>query len=266
MGQDTAAAVTVRHALLSHQGLVRGNNEDTGYAGTRLFAVADGVGGAVAGEVASRLAIEALRPLDSAGGDPVAALREAMRTGNDKIAAAVAEDSALTGMATTVTAVLFGGALEGTRPGGVGPDFGLAHIGDSRAYRYADGELTQLTRDDTYVQHLVDAGRITQAEAHAHPQRAIVTNVLQGEPPDAVTASYTRHTAEPGARYLLCSDGLTDAVELEPIAHALRTEPDPKGCAQALVDLALVAGAPDNVTVLVFDISRPGEVPSQTGG
>ncbi|MGH3713980.1 MAG: PP2C family protein-serine/threonine phosphatase [Micromonosporaceae bacterium] len=251
MSRDTVGAVAVRHALLSHQGLVRGNNEDSGYAGTRLFAVADGVGGAVAGEIASGLAEESLRPLDDAPpDDPVAALRKAMRTANQKIAAAIEKDSGLSGMATTVTAVLFS---DGS--GGLGAEFGLAHVGDSRAYRYAGDELTQLTRDDTYVQHLVDAGRLTEEEARTHPQRSVVTNVLQGDQPDSATASYTRHTAEPGERYLLCSDGLTDYAELDEITTTLRAERDPKGCAQALVDLALVAGAPDNVTVLVLDIT-----------
>ncbi|MGH3739007.1 MAG: PP2C family protein-serine/threonine phosphatase [Micromonosporaceae bacterium] len=237
----------VRHALLSHRGLVRGNNEDTGYAGERLFAVADGVGGAVAGEVASRLAIEALRPLDAAADadDLVAELRGAMKSGNDEIAKTIANDESLTGMATTVTAVLFGEDRS---------EFGLAHVGDSRGYRYAGGELTQLTRDDTYVQHLVDAGRLTAEEAHVHPQRSVVTNVLQGDPPDAATASYTRCATEPGERYLLCSDGLTDYVELDEVRHALDTETDPAQCTRALVDLALVAGAPDNVTVLILDI------------
>lgn len=232
--------LVLRHALATHQGLVRSNNEDSAYGGAHLVALADGVGGEVAGEVASRLAIAALRGTDTGSGDPIAALRDAMDDANARIAAAVDADPDLYGMGTTATAILFRGRH------GV-----LGHVGDSRAYRLRGGELSQLSHDDTYVQMLVDNGRISAADARTHPQRSMVTHVLQGTP---VEVTITRFRPDPGDRYLLCSDGLPDAVPDEPIAAALRDVTDRAECAAALVDLALSAGGPDNVTVVVADL------------
>jgi serine/threonine protein phosphatase PrpC len=239
-----SASLTVRHATATHQGLVRANNEDSAYAGTRLFVLADGVGGEVAGEVASRLVVEALAPLDEAppAGDPLDALAAAVDTATDRINAATGADPSLAGMASTLTAILVTGA-----------DLALVHVGDSRAYRLRGGELRQLTRDDTYVQHLVEAGRIGSDEAFGHPQRSIVTQVVQGSP---VRPSLTRLRPRPGDRYLLCSDGLSDYVPAGDIADLLRTEEDPDACAARLIEATLVAGAPDNVTVVVLDTAE----------
>jgi protein phosphatase len=234
-------ACTLRYAAVSHRGLVRPANEDSVFAGPRLVAVADGVGGQAAGEVASELAIEALTPLDAeVSGDPVEALRAAVHAANGRLRAAIQADPALTGMGTTLTALLLSGRT-----------LVLAHAGDSRAYLARDGEVTQVTRDDTYVQWLVEKGAISEEEADTHPQRSVVTRVLQGNP---VEATYEEREAVPGDRYLLCSDGLPAAVPAEVIAATLRGEADPARCADRLVELSLEGGAPDNVTVVVADV------------
>lgn len=228
----------LRPATATHPGLVRPNNEDAAYADARLIALADGVGGEVAGEIASALAIEALKAAGRAT-DPVAGLRAALLDANARIAAATADDPALAGMGTTATAILCRG-----------PHAALGHVGDSRAYRLRDGDLDQLTRDDTYVQQLVEEGRITAEQARVHPQRSMVTNVLQGVPADLTVTGFR---PQPGDRYLLCSDGLPDAVPDGDIADTLRDNPDPAACADRLISLALAAGGPDNVTVIVAD-------------
>ncbi|MEV6525963.1 protein phosphatase 2C domain-containing protein [Longispora sp. NPDC051575] len=240
-----STSLTLRRGAASHLGLRRPINEDSLYSGAQLVAIADGVGGEAAGEVASDLAIGALAPLDTPEPrDPVTALRTAYDTANRRIREAVAADPALSGMATTLTTLL----LSGNR-------LILAHAGDSRAYVLHGGEFAQLTRDDTYVQLLVDEGRISPAEASVHPQKSVVTRVLQGEPFDATVI---RRRAVPGDRYLLCSDGLSDAVSTADIALTLRTEPDPDRCAARLIQLALEGGGPDNVSVVVADVvGRP---------
>ncbi|GAA4211674.1 PP2C family protein-serine/threonine phosphatase [Actinocatenispora rupis] len=239
--------LVLRHATASHVGLVYDHNEDSAYAGRRLVAVADGVGGEVAGEVASGLAVAAVRAADRqarAGG-----LRTAAEDANDRIAAAVAEDPALSGMATTLTAVLLD--RDAVR---------LAHVGDSRAYRLRDGEVLQLTRDDTFVQYLVDSGHLAAADVPHHPHRNVVTRVLSGAP---VAVTHSRLPARVGDRYLLCSDGLPDAVAADDIAATLRDVPDADACADRLINLALAGGGPDNVTVIVADVAaaRPRRTP-----
>lgn len=240
--------VTLRYAAASDPGLVRSNNEDCLYAGSRLVAVADGVGGQAAGEVASELAIAALAPLDDQEAtDPVVALRGAIDNANRYIRAAAEADPALTGMVTTITALLVAGS-----------SVAIAHAGDSRAYRLREGEVTQVTRDDTYVQGLVDQGCISPDEAGNHPQRSLVTRVLQGSD---VEATYLRPDVKPGDRYLLCSDGLPDATTPDAIAAVLKQETDLERCTAALVQLALAGGGPDNVTVVVADLVTNTSVP-----
>jgi protein phosphatase len=236
-------ACTLRYAALSDCGLVRPENEDSVYAGPHLLAVADGVGGAAAGEVASELAISAVAPLDDQEiADPAEALRAAVDAANRLIAAAIEADSALTGMGTTLTALLLSGS-----------SLVLAHAGDSRAYVLSGAEFSRITRDDTYVQWLVDEGCISEEEAGTHPHRSVVTRVLQGSP---VEATYEQRDARPGDRYLICSDGLPAAVSEEAIAAVLRDEPGVQACAAKLVELALAGGAPDNVTVAVADVAE----------
>ncbi|NYI81996.1 protein phosphatase [Saccharopolyspora hordei] len=199
------------------------------------------MGGHAAGEVASKVVIAALAPLDDdePGDDLLGQLRNAVLTGNSAIAELVANDPDLEGMGTTLTAVLFAGSK-----------LGLVHIGDSRAYLVRDGELTQITHDDTFVQSLIDEGRITEEEAANHPQRSLLLHALTGH---EVEPSLAIREARAGDRYLLCSDGLTGPVSTETLAEALRI-PDPQQCADRMIELALKGGGPDNVTVIIADV------------
>ncbi len=233
--------LVLRYSARSDRGLVRQNNQDSVYAGPRLLALADGMGGHAAGEVASKLVIAALVPLDDdePGDDLLGELAEATAQGNDAITELVNEEPDLDGMGTTLTAVLFAGSR-----------LGMVHVGDSRAYLFRDGVLTQITRDDTFVQSLIDEGRITEDEAASHPQRSLLLRALTGHD---VEPSLTVREARSGDRYLLCSDGLSGVVSAETIADAL-TIPDPQSCADRLIELALKGGGPDNVTCIVADV------------
>jgi serine/threonine protein phosphatase PrpC len=233
--------LVLRYAARSDVGLVRSNNEDSVYAGARLLALADGMGGHAAGEVASQLVIAALAHLDDdePGGDLLANLDAAVRAGNSAIAAQVEMEPDLEGMGTTLTAILFAGNR-----------LGLVHIGDSRGYLLRDGELTQITKDDTFVQTLVDEGRITREEAHSHPQRSLIMRALTGH---EVEPTLSMREVRSGDRYLLCSDGLSDPVSDETILEALKI-PDVTESADRLIELALRGGGPDNVTVVVADV------------
>jgi PPM family protein phosphatase len=233
--------LVLRYAARSDRGLVRANNEDSVYAGARLLALADGMGGHAAGEVASQLVIAALAHLDDdePGGDLLSKLDQAVREGNSAIAAHVELDPELDGMGTTLTAILFAGNR-----------LGLVHIGDSRGYLLREGELTQITKDDTFVQTLVDEGRITAEEAHSHPQRSLIMRALTGH---EVEPTLIMREARAGDRYLLCSDGLSDPVSQETILEALQL-PDVAESADRLIELALRGGGPDNVTVVVADV------------
>ena len=233
--------LVLRYAARSDRGLVRSNNEDSVYAGARLLALADGMGGHAAGEVASQLVIAGLAHLDEdePGGDLLSKLDAAVHQGNSAIAAQVEAEPELEGMGTTLTAILFAGNR-----------LGLVHVGDSRGYLLRDGELTQITKDDTFVQTLVDEGRITAEEAHSHPQRSLIMRALTGH---EVEPTLIMREARVGDRYLLCSDGLSDPVSDETIREALQT-PDVTAAADRLIELALRGGGPDNVTVVVADV------------
>jgi len=233
--------LALRYAARSDRGLVRANNEDSVYAGARLLALADGMGGHAAGEVASQLVIAALAHLDDdePRGDLLAQLERAVYEGNSAIAEQVDLNPDLDGMGTTLTAVLF-----------AGDRLGLVHIGDSRGYLLRDGELTQITKDDTFVQTLVDEGRITAEEANSHPQRSLIMRALTGH---EVEPTLIMREAREGDRYLLCSDGLSDPVSHETILEALRLD-DVDRSADRLIELALRGGGPDNVTVVVADV------------
>jgi len=227
---------------ISDIGLVRSNNEDSAHAGVRVVALADGIGGMPAGELASDIVVRALAALDRTGvpGEPVAALRDTVEEANKRIHEVSESDEAKDGMGTTVTALLL-----------AGEEIALINVGDSRCYLERDGELSRLTKDDTFVQTLVDQGLLTPAEARVHPRRSIVTQALQGL---EYEASCELRPARPGDRYLLCSDGLSDMVTDDAIGLALRTYPDLEECAKSLIRLALDAGASDNVTVVVADV------------
>jgi protein phosphatase len=233
--------LVLRYAARSDRGLVRSNNQDSVYAGPRLLALADGMGGHAAGEVASKVVIASLAPLDDdePGDDLVTQLREAVSQGNHAISELVANDPELDGMGTTLTAVLFASSR-----------LGLAHVGDSRAYMLRSGQFSQITRDDSFVNELLEQGRITEEEAATHPQRSLLLKALTGH---EVEPSFTVREARAGDRYLLCSDGLSGMVSNETLAEAMRI-PDPQECADRMIELALKGGGTDNVTVIVADV------------
>jgi PPM family protein phosphatase len=234
--------LALRAVAASDQGLVRSNNEDAVFVGTRLLVVADGMGGLPAGEVASDILVQAVAVVDAMPdtGEPLQDLVAALAIANERIEEAVADDDARDGMGTTVTALL----LSGERVAAL-------NVGDSRCYLSRDGQFTQLTRDDTYVQALVDQGVLTPDDARRHPQRALVTQAVQG---GAFRPAGRMVPVEVGDRFLLCSDGLSDYVDDEVIAQTLRRHPDRQVCAAELIARTLEAGAPDNVTVIVADV------------
>ncbi len=237
-------AVALRYAARSDVGLLRKNNQDSGYAGPHLLVVADGMGGAAGGDIASSVAIGHLAPLDDdvPAGDLLAPLREAVHASHTELLERVAGDPSLAGLGTTVVALLRSGSR-----------LGLIHIGDSRAYLLRDDELLQVTTDHTFVQHLVEAGRLTPEEAEQHPQRSVLLRVLGDTESDIVLDEWT-YEARIGDRWLLCSDGLSGVVSAETIAEVLRTVTDVDECADALVALALRGGGPDNVTCVIADV------------
>lgn len=225
----------------SHLGMVRENNEDSAYAGPRLLALADGMGGHAAGEIASQFVVAALAKLDEdePGHDLTGALTRALTVGNDAIATHVAAHPETEGMGCTATALLFDGRR-----------MGLIHAGDSRAYLLRDGTVSQITKDDTFVQSLVDRGELSADEAHSHPRRSLILKALTGEP---VEPTVVTREARVGDRYLLCSDGLSDPVSSETIAETLATG-SVEEAADRLVQLALRSGGPDNITVVLADV------------
>ena len=233
--------LVLRYAARSDRGLIRGNNQDSVYAGPRLLAVADGMGGHAAGDVASKVVIAALEHLDddTPSGDLLQSLREAVFEGSEHLREVIRESPQLEGMGTTLTAILFAGGR-----------LGLCHVGDSRAYLVRDGQMSQITHDDTFVQTLIDDGRITPEEANSHPQRSLLLRALNGQ---EVEPDLSMREVRAGDRYMLCSDGLSGVVSEETLAEALK-DPDPETTADRLIELALRSGGPDNVTVIVADV------------
>ena len=244
------------YAARSDVGMVRSQNQDSGYAGPRLLAMADGMGGHAGGDIASSVVIDALVDLD----DEVPVTSEASRAllnrisgANQTLADMVKGDPSLHGMGTTLIAILRSQNK-----------LVIAHIGDSRAFLVRDGEVSQITKDHSFVQSLVDEGRITADEAVGHPQRSLVTRVLTGAPDDE--PDITVREARAGDRYLIASDGLTDYVAPDTVAEVLTAGDPPGPTADRLVQLALRAGAPDNVTIVIGDVvdaSRDQSSPNQ---
>jgi protein phosphatase len=235
-------ALSLHCAARSDVGLVRANNEDAVFASPRLAAVADGVGGAAAGEVASRAVINALVHLDKCrlSGPLDVALAGAVGDGNASVGFIASCRPAMAGMSTTLTAVALGD-----------DGYVVANVGDSRSYVLRDGALTALTRDDSFVQLMIDSGELTAAEAATHPHRSLVLEALDGD--DARRPTVTTLGARLGDRLLLCSDGLTDFVSESEVAATLG-EGSPAQCAERLVALALAAGGRDNVSAVVADV------------
>jgi serine/threonine protein phosphatase PrpC/DNA-binding transcriptional MerR regulator len=235
--------LTIRYGVRSDIGLVRQDNEDSAYAGGRLLAVADGMGGHAHGEVASAAAIEALRPLDTSVPDEelLNALEHAVLRAGSTLREMVEADPSLRGMGTTLTALLWSGSR-----------LGLVHIGDSRAYLVRDGDVFQITRDHTLVQSLLDEGKITEDEVASHPKRMLLLRALDGEHGCAPDLELLE--ARAGDRYLLSSDGLHGVVPPADISRVLLEVADPDQAAADLIRLAIDGGAPDNVTCIVADV------------
>ncbi|WP_372730085.1 PP2C family serine/threonine-protein phosphatase [Nocardioides sp.] len=241
----TTPAVTdelrLQYAAISDVGRVRKDNQDSGYAGPWLLTVCDGVGGAARGDIASSTAVQQLRKLDARPAeDLLGQVAGALHRAHDRIGELVDEDPALTGTSTTATVALFDGER-----------LGVGHVGDSRAYLYRSGELTRLTTDHTFVQSLIDEGRITEEESRVHPHRNLILKALDGI-----------HEAEPdlflvelaaGDRLMLCSDGACGVLDDTRLADILGTG-TPDYAAVELVRASLEAGSSDNVTCLVADV------------
>lgn len=239
--------VEIRHALYCDRGLVRESNEDVGFAGTRLFAVADGFGARGADRAASHAAIKALEPLDAAGPteDLLGALSEAANRARAAVREFTASDSALADAGTTLTAMLWSGSR-----------LALAHVGDSRAYLVRDGELSQITHDHTFAQSLVDEGRLTPEEAESYPKPARLVRALSRD--SAVEPDLLLRQARAGDRYLLCSDGLYAVLGEQRVSEVLGAASDPREAVDRFATLVAEEGAPDNVTCLVADVVAKG--------
>ncbi|MBD0841112.1 Stp1/IreP family PP2C-type Ser/Thr phosphatase [Streptomyces sp. TRM68416] len=240
---EVRMSLSLRFAAGSHKGMIREGNEDSGYAGPRLLAIADGMGGAAAGEVASSEAISTIVALDDdvPGSDILTSLGTAVQRANDQLRSMVEEDPQLEGMGTTLTALLW-----------TGQRLGLVHVGDSRAYLLRDGVLTQITQDHTWVQRLVDEGRITEEEATTHPQRSLLMRALGSG--DHVEPDLSIREVRAGDRYLICSDGLSGVVSHQTLEDTLASYQGPQETVQDLIQLALRGGGPDNITVIVADV------------
>ena len=237
--------LALHYALRSDVGLLREGNEDSAYAGPRLLAIADGMGGHAAGEVASAVAISAIAPLDrqnlTDSDAMLDALAAAVASARNTLHDMSISDPAVEGMGTTLTALLWAGS-----------QVAVCHIGDSRAYLLRDGDLYQITRDHTLIQSLVDEGRLSPAAAANHPQRSLIMRALQGS--TDVEPDLAMHEALLGDRYLLCSDGLTDVVGDEAVHGVMSTVADADQAVNQLIALAIRNGGPDNITCIVADV------------
>jgi PPM family protein phosphatase len=240
-------------------GRVREGNEDAYLVADSVFAVADGMGGHLAGEIASAKALEPVEALDGKiyadAEEAVGALRDAVVLANTTVSQMAEDEPLYRGMGTTLTAVL----VEGRR-------LHVAHVGDSRAYLLRDGTFSQLTDDHTLVQHLIDEGQITREEAATHPQRSIITRAI-GVAHDVDVDSMTLDLV-PGDQILLCSDGLTGVVSDGTIEAALRSDQDEQTIISDLIEQANEGGGPDNITVVVlrYDPDGPGDPSNTTRG
>ncbi|MER5185392.1 MerR family transcriptional regulator [Streptomyces sp. NPDC002896] len=238
----TAKPLGIRYAAMSDAGLVRESNQDTAYAGSRLLAVADGFGRR--GTPASAAAVDTLKRLETdsiPAGDLLNALEDAVEQAKQTVCGITATGPSPEEAGTTLTAMLW-----------TGSQLALVHIGDSRAYLLRNEEFFQITHDHTVVQSMLDEGRISPEEATSHPQRSLLIRALaQGA--DA-TADMRLYDAQPGDRYLLCSDGLSTVVPIDEILQVVTTISDPEQAVSKLVELANHLGGPDNISCVVADV------------
>jgi len=233
-----------RHAAATDPGKRRRRNEDAYVAEPPLFAVADGMGGAQAGEIAARIAATVLR--ESPGGSGEDAVVKLIKEANRRVFESAASDQARSGMGTTITAAM----VEGDR-------VQIGHVGDSRAYRVRDGRLEQLTEDHSLVAELVRSGRLAPEEADSHPQRSVITRTV-GTDPDVDVDTFSVD-ARPGDIFFVCSDGLTTMVSDEAILGLVeRNRASLEKAAKALVDAANKGGGEDNITIVLFEIDEKG--------
>jgi protein phosphatase len=234
-------ALALRYVAHSEIGLVRKNNQDSAYTSPTMLIVADGMGGAAAGDLASAIAVRELKAAD--GPHQGEAMLDALAEAIDSAAATISDltetDPSLDGMGSTVCGLMFDGT-----------QLGMANIGDSRAYRYRDGQLSRLTRDHSWVQTLVDEGRITEAEALEHPHRSLILKVINGQPQHLPDLELTDAVA--GDRILICSDGLCGFVTDDVIAA--RMAGDREDVLAALIGLAHREGGQDNITIILADV------------
>ncbi len=250
---SASGTLDVRACGLSDVGRVRAHNEDSYEIDTdhRVYIVADGMGGHRHGEVASRVAVEAVRAwMDDNGGlaveeeglaTHVASLKTAIESAQSAVQRAVEEDVSLVGMGTTVVAMI----VEGNSAG-------LAHVGDSRAYRYRGSQLERLTKDHTWVGEQVGAGLLSEAQAKVHPLRNVVTRALGGRGGVSVEVSETE--IQPGDVYLLCSDGLTTMLGDDEILRHLDEASSIEEACESLVTSSNLGGGLDNITVLMVEV------------
>ncbi|NKX55470.1 PP2C family protein-serine/threonine phosphatase [Arthrobacter mobilis] len=243
-------ALILRYAARSDVGKARSKNDDSAYAGTYLAVVADGMGGHAGGDVASASTVLDLVHLDRVGHeDPANVLADEIQAANSILSDLVKTSPMLAGMGTTVTALLLhDNVLE------------FAHIGDSRAYRLKNGVFEQVSKDHTFVQRLIDEGRLRPEEAAVHPHRNVLMRVL-GDVDASPELDLATHPAEAGERWLLCSDGLDAVVPDHVIGQVLRSAGSLQDVVDKLVQLTLDGGAPDNVTVVAVEVAESGTEP-----
>jgi PPM family protein phosphatase len=249
----------LRYAIGSDIGLQREVNEDSAYTSPRLLAVADGMGGHAHGEVASSVAIAAMSELDRhfQSVDPqdvdlLAVLADGVTASGRHLTDLGEHDPELAGMGTTLTAMLWDGSR-----------FAVAHIGDSRAYLLRAGALSQITRDHTLVQVLVDEGRLLPEQAAEHPRRSMLMRALQSG--GSIEPDLSLREAQPNDRYLLCSDGMTSVVSPETLQEVLSVVDEPEAVVHRLIDLAKRGGSSDNITCVVADVVEADAAPDDAG-
>jgi serine/threonine protein phosphatase PrpC len=251
-------AISLSYAARSHIGLgTKSRNEDSAYAGPELLVLCDGMGGHAAGDVASSLVVGELVHLDGEGDgadDMLDVLKDSIAQANERLAEVSHESAESSGMGTTCIAMLRSGSK-----------LAVANIGDSRAYLRRGNRVTQITRDHSFVQQLLDEGRINATEALHHPQRSLVTRVLTGKPDDHPDLSVRE--LRPGDRLLLCSDGVTDYVAEDTVADILRSQGSAGDIADQLIAISLRASTRDNITVVVADaVESDGSTDPQVVG